>query len=134
MYASRLQSFHELPTLQQRIEHVLDRLPADVLKDLLEDPKFTISLDNFQPGKGSTVFMAPPGPFGDSSRNVVLKPLLAKCSDEFAYYVIAHEFAHAFLRNGPWGEITDVEDAADGLASSWGFDRPAETPWGRWRI
>jgi len=39
--------------------------------------------------------------------------------------VIAHEFAHAFLRNGPWGEITDVEEAADALAATWGFIRPA---------
>ena len=42
-----------------------------------------------------------------------------------AKYIIAHEFAHAFLRNGGWGEITDAEEAADALAASWGFHKPA---------
>ena len=41
------------------------------------------------------------------------------------YYVIAHEFAHAYLRNGGWGEILDREEAADALAAHWGFPRPA---------
>ena len=69
--------------------------------------------------------MATPGPVGSSSRCVVLRPRLADCPEAFAYYVIAHEFAHAYLRNGGWGEITDIEEAADALAESWGFRRPA---------
>ena len=77
--------------------------------------------------------MAIPSPTGDSSRSIVLKPLLADCSDEFAWYVIAHEFAHAFLRNGAWGEITDPEDAANALGAHWGFPRPKESPWSRFR-
>ena len=68
--------------------------------------------------------------FGDArvaegSRCVVLRPKLEVASESFANYVIAHEFAHAFLRNGGWGEITDVEEAADALAASWGFHKPA---------
>jgi len=55
---------------------------------------------------------------------VVLKPRLSMCEEAFAHYVIAHEFAHAYLRNGPWGNIFDPEDAADALAASWGFPRP----------
>jgi hypothetical protein len=38
--------------------------------------------------------------------------------------VIAHELAHAYLRNGGWGEISDRELAADALAESWGFPKP----------
>jgi hypothetical protein len=41
--------------------------------------------------------------------------------------VIAHEFAHAWLRNGPWGEISDVEEAADAVAAVWGYLRPPGT-------
>ena len=90
----------------------------------------SFSLDNYEPGKGSTVFMAVPDG-ANGSRSVVLKPRLSDCDEAFALYVIAHEFAHAFLRNGPWGEITDIEEAADALADHWGFPRPAEAPWGR---
>ena len=70
------------------------------------------------------VVMAQLGPDG-SSRCVVLKPRLEYCTDAFACYIIAHEFAHAYLRNAGWGEITDREEAADALAASWGF---AKTP------
>ena len=70
--------------------------------------------------------MPTPGPTGESSRCVVLRPKLADCSEAFAYYVIAHEFAHAYLRNGGWGNISDVEEAADALAASWGFRRPKD--------
>ena len=130
-FARLVAGLNDLPSLRGRVFHVLTSLPPDVQQDFLDDPKFSIYVDNFRPGQGSTVFMAVPGPTGDSSRSVVLKPLLAECSAEFAHYVIAHEFAHAFLRNGPWGEISDVEEAADRLAESWGFVRPVETPWGR---
>ena len=128
-----LKELASLPALQQRVEYVLDALPEEVRQDFLGDPRFSIALDNFVPGQGSTVFMAVPGTTGDSSRSIVLKPLLADCSEAFAYYVIAHEFAHAFLRNGPWGDIKDVEDAANALGAHWGFPRPKETPWSRFK-
>ena len=132
IFAIYLESFVDYRRLQRRVLHVMTALPADVQTDFAEDRRFSVSLDNYQPGKGSQVFMAAPGPSGDVSRSVVLKPLLNECSEAFAYYVIAHELAHAYLRNGPWGDITDVEEAADALAASWGFLRPNETPWG-WR-
>lgn len=62
------------------------------------------------------------GPSG-TSRCIVLKPRLEHCSHEFSRYIIAHEFAHAYLYNGGWGEITDREDAADALANHWGFPK-----------
>jgi hypothetical protein len=56
---------------------------------------------------------------------VILKPRLADCPEDFAHYVIAHEMAHAYLRNGGWGTIEDPELAADTLAATWGFGRPS---------
>ena len=128
---SWLKNLAELPRLHDRVQHVFYSLPEEVQQDILDDPRFTIAVDNYVPGQGSTVFMAVPGSIGDSSRSIILKPLLADCGEAFAYYVIAHEFAHAFLRNGPWGEITDVEDAANALGAHWGYPRPKETPWNR---
>ncbi|MFK8112845.1 MAG: hypothetical protein AB8B91_11615 [Rubripirellula sp.] len=134
IFSVYLEPFSDLEPLRSRVQDVLEALPKEVQQDFLTDSRFTVSLDNYAPGKGSMVFMAPPGTDAAGaqtvSRCVVLKPKLADCSREFATYVIAHEFAHAFLRNGPWGEITDIEEAADALAASWGFPKPAS----RWRV
>ena len=124
-----LEGMEELPTLRDRVAKVLSTLPQDVLIDLSEDSRFCISIDNYRPGKGSTVWMEAPS-LDACSRSIVLKRRLAECSEEFAFYVIAHEFAHAYLRNGGWGEITDREDAADALADHWGHPRPnGPFPW-----
>lgn len=116
------QSFRAHPILARRIEHVLQTMPEEYRKDLLSDPSFLISLDDFTPGKGRTVMLAHPSTSG-SSRCVVLKPRLEICSETFCCYIIAHELAHAWLNNGGWGTITDREEAADALAASWGFDK-----------
>lgn len=124
-----MQSFAEFEILRDRVQSVLQRLPEAVQRDFLDDPRFRITLENFVPGEGWSLWMASPGPVGSSSRCVVLRPRLESCSEDFAFYVIAHEFAHAFLRNGGWGDITDIEEAADALAASWGFLRPSQTGW-----
>ena len=129
MFSAHLEAFQHHEPLRQRVLYVLSTLPKEVQQDFLSDPRFTVALDNYVPGEGSTVFMAAPGGTGDGSRSVVLKPRLSECHEAFAHYVIAHEFAHAYLRNGPWGEITNVEDAANALAASWGFPMPDERPW-----
>ncbi|MFG0286946.1 MAG: hypothetical protein ACF8CQ_02170 [Rhodopirellula sp. JB044] len=116
--------FADHPVLQQRVLHVLERLPADVQEDFLEDPRFRVTVDNYQAGVGWSLLMPAPGVNGEGSRCVVLRLKLNDASEHFAWYVIAHEFAHAYLRNGGWGEITDIEEAADALADSWGFSRP----------
>ena len=128
MFSAYLEAFEEHLPLRERVLHVLNSLPTEVQNDFLSDPRFTVSIDNFVPGQGSTVFMAAPGDAEDRSRSVVLRPRLADCNEAFAHYVIAHEFAHAYLRNGPWGEIRDIEDAANALAASWGFSRPNALP------
>ncbi len=35
----------------------------------------------------------------------------------------------AYLRNGPWGDIFNTEDAANALAASWGFPQTGKFPW-----
>lgn len=126
MFAIHLEPFAELAPLHGRLLEVLRALPTAVQTDLLEDPKFRIALDDFVPGEGRSVWLACPAPDGNGSRSVVLKPRLADCPERFAHYIIAHELAHAFLRNGGWNEILDPEIAADTLASSWGFPKPCD--------
>ena len=126
VFAIYLEPFSEYPVLQQRVLSVLQALPPDVQRDFLDDHRFSVAIDNYEPGIGWTLWMPTPGPPGSGSRCVVLRPKLDTASEQFAKYVIAHEFAHAFLRNGGWGAITDVEEAADALAATWGFHRPEQ--------
>ena len=58
------------------------------------------------------------------SRCVVLKRTLRRRPESFIRWVIAHELAHAHLRNGGRWPEEDPEVAADGLAADWGFPKP----------
>lgn len=126
IFALLLKPLSDCEPLRARVERVLEQLPVEVQRDFLDDPRFHIATENYVPGKGWTLWMPSPGPMEFSSRCVVLRRRLAERSEAFAHYVIAHEFAHAHLRNGGWGAITDIEEAADALAASWGFERPRE--------
>lgn len=126
-FAKFIAPFSKHPVLQRRVLDVLEALPSNVQKDFLEDPRFRVEVDNFVPGVGWSFLMPAPGSNGKGSRCVILRTKLADLGEEFAKYVIAHEFAHAFLHNGGWGEITDIEEAADALAASWGFVRPSKS-------
>jgi hypothetical protein len=123
-FHEQLAGFSPYPQLQARIAAVLQALPESVQQDFIDDLSFRITLEDFTPGKGWRLFMACPTACGQVSRCVVLRCKLNEMQREFIDYVIAHEFAHAFLRNGGWGEIRDIEHAADALAASWGFERP----------
>ena len=124
IFTALLEDFADDDPLRSHILTVLSALPELVQRDFLDDPRFRVAIDTVVPGQGRTFWLPAPGPEGSSSRCVVLKPSLSRRPREFALYVIAHEFAHAYLRNGGWGEITDREEAADALAASWGFGRP----------
>lgn len=124
-FHDQLAQFALHPQLQQRLSQVLRALPESVQRDFIEDETFRITLEDYTPGSGWKLFMACPPSGVMVSRCVVLRPKLNQTSVGFTDYVIAHEFAHAFLRNGGWGEITDIEQAADALAASWGFVRPS---------
>lgn len=125
IFSAYLEPFADCEVLQQRVQRVLHSLPVEVQRDFLDDPCFQIAKEEYVPGRGWSLPMAVPVVVGGGSRSVVLRSRLADCSAEFAHYVIAHELAHAYLRNGGWGEIVDREQAADALAASWGFARPA---------
>jgi len=122
--SSQIERFIDHEPIRTRLVAVLGAIPQQVVQDLLEDPRFRIALDDFVPGQGRTVWLPCPAGGGRGSRCVVLKRRLGKCPEAFAHYVIAHELAHAYLRNGAWGDIADPEQAADALASNWGFSRP----------
>ena len=124
MFHALLAPFDNHAQLRQRIAHVLHALPMDVQQDFLTDTTFCVTLEDYSPQSGWRMFMACPSPEQRISRCVVLRGKLEEAEEGFATYVIAHEFAHAFLRNGGWGLITDIEEAADALAASWGFSRP----------
>ena len=124
MFGPLLAPFTQHVRLREWVAHVLHALPADVQHDFLSDATFNITLEDYSPEGGWRMFMACPSPQQKVSRCVVLRGRLEQSSEAFAMYVIAHEFAHAYLRNGGWGTITDIEEAADALAASWGFDRP----------
>ena len=119
-----LRDFADYPRLAGRLLHVLRSLPAEVQRDFLDDPKFRVAIEQYVPGRGYRVFMNIPGSLGDGSRSVVLRPKLENAPDAFAHWVIAHEFAHAFLRHNDGGNTDDVEAEADCLAAEWGFARP----------
>jgi hypothetical protein len=125
IFFAYLTPFADDEPLRTRVHDVLVALPTEVQRDFLDDPKFRIAKETFVPGHGWTFWMESPGVAGDSSRCVLLRAKLGTCSTAFAHYVIAHELAHAYLRNGGWGEIDDREEAADALAASWGFRRPS---------
>lgn len=123
-FARLLDGFAESEPLKARLVTVLEALPVEVQRDFIDDPRFHITKLSKQADPGGTL-LALPTADGRGSRCVVLKQRLADCSEAFGLYVIAHELAHAYLHNGSWGEIADPEDAADALAASWGFRRPA---------
>jgi hypothetical protein len=103
---------------------VLSALPRDVLSDLIDDPAFVLC--DYEPGP-RVVAHIPVGPPGANrpSRSVVLKRTLRHRPPAFVRYVIAHELAHAHLRNAGRWPGDDPERAADALAAEWGFPRPA---------
>ncbi|MFN9235101.1 MAG: hypothetical protein ACK6D4_10705, partial [Planctomyces sp.] len=93
MFAELLQDLEPWPGLHARTWAVLDSLPAAVQRDFLDDPRFQITIDNYTPEAGWTLWMPVPGPPGEGSRCVVLRKRLEWCHAGFAAWVIAHEFA-----------------------------------------
>lgn len=119
-----IRDFADHPPLDQRVLYVLRSLPGEVQRDFLDDPRFRVTVEQYVEGRGWTVFMSVPGSVGSGSRSVVLRSKLARAPKAFAHWVIAHEFAHAFLRHGDGGDTSDVERDADELAAVWGYPRP----------
>ncbi|HLC40152.1 MAG TPA: hypothetical protein VJO34_00830 [Methylomirabilota bacterium] len=112
--------------LRERIARVFRQLPESVQREFMDDPAFGINIA--ERGRWTTrVFLKPPEG-RNGSRLIVLDSSLRHRSLAFAHYVIAHEFAHAALRNRGRHPGEDPEHAADSLALAWGFPRPAPLP------
>lgn len=117
--------FIQHPRLQERILAVLRNLPATVVQDILNDARFTMVVYDPAEGPQTQFHLAAPGRGDAGSRMIAWKISLAHAPLDFANYVIAHEFAHAHLRNRGRTHDEDPEDAADALAAEWGYDKPA---------
>ena len=120
-----LASFRLDAFVHSHVARVLAALPEPVRADLLGDPAFLLS--DYEPvvGRAQPVLVRMSGRGrGGAGRSVVLKRTLRRRPEPFVRYIIAHELAHAYLRNeGRWpGD--DPEHAADALAAEWGFPRP----------
>ena len=118
-----LESFKLEPSLHGHVAAVVAALPVAVLDDLLGDPGFVLC--DYEPMLGTMVCV--PVRLGlrrRPARSVVLKRTLRRRPEKFIRWVIAHELAHAHLRNRGRFEGEDPEHAADSLAADWGFPRP----------
>src|SRR5215218_10037810 len=97
--------------LRTHTAEVVASLPDAVREDLMGDPAF--SMCDYDPGGLAyhvpVKFPAPRGP----SRAVVLKRTLRNRPKAFVTWVIAHELAHAHLRNAGRWPGDDPEHAAD---------------------
>ena len=109
--------------LHHEVAGVLGALPHQVRDDFVADPAFT--LVDYEPGPDRVMHVPVRLPSnGVASRSVVFKRTLLRRPLPFVRYVIAHELAHAHLRNAGRFPGEDPEHAADALAAEWGFPRP----------
>ena len=109
--------------LRDHAAHVLEMLPDEVRRDIMGEGG--VVFYDYDPGPG-VVMQVPvkiPGRSG-ASRSIVLKRTLLNRPSHFVHWLIAHELAHAHLRNGGRWPGDDPELAADSLANQWGFPRP----------
>lgn len=115
--------------LHREVAGVIGVLPRHVRDDFLDDPAFTVCDYDPRPGVAVHVPVRLPRERDDrrrtgAGRSVVLKRTLARRPLPFVRYVIAHELAHAHLRNAGRFPGEDPEHAADALAAEWGFPKP----------
>ena len=109
--------------LRAHVADVFVALPHDVREDLMTDPAFV--LHDYEPGIGVVTYVPMGMPSrGRPGRAVSLKRTLRRRPADFVRWVIAHELAHAHLRNRGRSDHEDPETAADSLAADWGFPRP----------
>lgn len=110
--------------LHEHVAGVVSTLPGSVRDDLIGDPGFTLS--DYEPAPGVNFYVPVGMPTRHrAGRGVVLKRTLRRRPEPFIRYVIAHELAHAHLRNAGRFPGEDPETAADALAAAWGFPKPA---------
>ena len=120
-----LSAFALDPAISGHIAEVVSKLPVEVRDDLVGDASF--ALHDYEPGDGTVTCVPVAGPLrGRPGRSVSLKRTLKRRPVGFIHWVIAHEFAHAHLRNRGGTDYEDPETAADRLAAAWGFPKPID--------
>lgn len=128
---SWLKPFSLDASLHAHAADVLEALPPPVLADFMEDPAF--SMCDYEPALGAAycvpMKLVQSAGRVTAGRAVVLKRTLLRRPTDFVRWVIAHELAHAHLRNAGRWPGDDPEHAADALAGEWGFPRPMKMPW-----
>ena len=117
-----LDSFPLEPFLRAHVAAVFTALPPEVRSDFVTDPAF--ALCDYEPSHAPALIPLPAPAARRPSRCVVFKRTLRRRPESFIRWVIAHELAHAHLRNGGRWPDEDPEVAADGLAADWGFPKP----------
>ena len=118
-----LQPFGLDGQLHEHVVAVVVELPDPIRTDLLTDPSFQFS--DYEPGRDVVAMIRVAAPSARRpGRSVVLKRTLRHRPPAFIRYIIAHELAHAYLRNAGRWPGDDPETAADALAAEWGFGRP----------
>ena len=118
-----LRPFNLDASLHAHTATVVASLPQHVREDFMDDPAFTMF--DYEPRAGTAFYVPVKTPTRRrTSRSVVLKRTLRTRPEPFVRWVIAHELAHAHLRNGGRWAGDDPEHAADALAAGWGFPRP----------
>jgi hypothetical protein len=118
-----LAAFNLEPILHEHAGTVFAALPHHIRQEFITDPGFVLC--DYEPGAGTTYCV--PLKLATSrspARSVVLKRTLRRRPESFIRWVIAHELAHAHLRNRGRHEGEDPEHAADSLAADWGFPKP----------
>ena len=91
--------------------------PAKCGTILVSDPNFMLA--DYEPGQVAHIPVGLPSR-DRGSRSVVLKRTLRRRPEAFIRYVIAHELAHAHLRNrGRWPG--DDPEFAAGPAAAWAW-------------
>ena len=109
--------------LHAHVAEVMLTLPDQIRHDFLEDPAFRFC--DYEPGPGVVAHVPVGAPRRNGAgRSIALKRTLRHRPKAFVRYVIAHELAHAHLRNAGRYPGDDPEHAADALAAQWGFPRP----------
>lgn len=106
--------------LRLHVRHVMGAMPHAVIIDLVSDDGFVL----LEAEHRTSALMIPAPGKRKPVRAVVLKRRMWRSDTHFVRWVIAHELAHAHLRNAGRHPGEDPEHAADALAAEWGFARP----------
>jgi hypothetical protein len=118
-----LRLFNLNEVLHIHAAHVLSALPDEVLLDVMGEPG--VVFYDYEPGPGVVMQVPLKSPTRNGgARSVVLKRTLCRRPPGFVRWLIAHEIAHAHLRNAGRWPGDDPEQAADALAAGWGFPKP----------